>query len=95
MLNYDSVGSTSLKLNLVTKEMIVDRNDSDAPDKIKQFLNPLAGFKRFHKDYEVVLDSIVDNEYGIIRCYGYFTFTADYAEPAWVMLPKSTGFYAI
>lgn len=81
MLNCDSVGPSSLKLNLITRELIIDLNDSDVPpDKIKKFLNPLAGFKRFHKDYEVVLDSIIDEEYGTIRCYGYFSFTADYAD---------------
>lgn len=64
MLSYDSVGPSSVKLGLVTRELIVDLNDSDSPDKIKQFLNPLAGFRRFQNDYEEVLDSVVDEEYG-------------------------------
>lgn len=80
MLNYDSVGPTSVKLNLVTRELIVNLNDHDTPDKIRKFLNPIEGFERFQNSYEVVLDSVVNEEYGTIRCYCYFTFTADYAD---------------
>lgn len=69
MLSYDSVEPTSLKLSLVTREFIVDLNDSDAPEKIKQFLNPLKGFKRFQKDYAVDLDSIVDDNSSVKTNY--------------------------
>lgn len=80
MLNYDSIGPSSVKLNLVTRDLIVDLTDSDASDKIRKFLNPISGFKRFQNSYEVVLDSVVDEKYGTMRCYGYFTFTADYVD---------------
>lgn len=80
MLNCDSVEPTSVKLNLITRELVVDLNDSEAPEKIRQFLNPLTDFKRFHKDYAVDLDSIVDEEYETMICEGYFSFTVDYAD---------------
>lgn len=79
MLSYDSVGPTSLKLSLVTRELIVDLGAPNAPDKIKDFLGPLNGFKRFHQDYEEILDSIVTDEY-TLTCTGYYSFTADYAD---------------
>lgn len=92
MLKYDSVGPTSRKLSLVARELIFDFNDPDAPDKIKQFLSPLAGFKRFQNGHKTVLDSIVDEEYGTLRCYGYFTFTADYADTCLDNFPKINRF---
>lgn len=79
MLSYDSVGPTKLKLSLVSRELIVDLGDSQAADKIKALLNPLNGFKRFHQDYEEILDSIVDVEYPYAWT-GYYSFTADYAD---------------
>jgi len=80
MLSYDSVGSSSLRLSLVTRDIIVDLGDPKALDKIKNFLNPLNGFKRFQENYEEMLGSIVDEEYDTLRCYGYFSFTADYVD---------------
>lgn len=79
MLSYDSVGPSSLRLSLVTRDIIVDLGDPKALDKIKDFLSPLKGFKRFNQDYEETLDSIVDEEY-TLTCTGYYSFTADYAD---------------
>ncbi|MCM1520958.1 MAG: DUF3298 domain-containing protein [Lachnoclostridium sp.] len=80
MLSYDSVGPSSLKLSLVTRNLIVDLNDDKAVDKIKDFFNPLRGFRRFSKDYEEILDSIVDEEYGTMTCVGEFSFTVDFPD---------------
>ncbi len=79
MLSYDSVGPRKLKLILVSRELIVDMADPNAPDEIKAFLGPLKGFKRFHQDYEEILDSIGDEEHPL-TCTGYYSFTADYAD---------------
>lgn len=79
MLSFDSVGPSSLKLSLVTRELIVNLGEAKALEKIINFLNPLNGIKRFHQDYEETLDSIVDEEY-TLTCTGYYSFTADYAD---------------
>lgn len=80
MLQYDSVGSSQLKLSLVTRELTVDLGDKDVADKIRSFLNPIKGFKRFHKKYEECLDSVTDEEYGTWKYMGEFTFTVDYPD---------------
>lgn len=79
MLRYDSVGPTSLSLNLIANELTVDLEDPMASEKIKDFFRPIKGFKRFHQDYKEVLDTIEDAEYPY-TCTGYYTFTADYAD---------------
>ncbi|MCM1141562.1 MAG: RsiV family protein [Muribaculum sp.] len=79
MLSYDSVGPSSLRLSLITHDITVDLGDPKALEKIKNFLAPFDGFKRFHQDYEETLDSIVDEEY-TLKCTGYYSFTADYAD---------------
>lgn len=79
MLNYDSVGPSSLRLTLVTRDLVVDLGDPEAAEKIRNFLSPLNGFKRFQEDYEEEMDSIVTDEY-VSKCTGYYSFTADYAD---------------
>lgn len=79
MLCYDSVGPSSLKLSLITHEIVIDMGDPKAPDKIKEFLSPLEGIKRFHQDYEEVLDTVDVFDYPYL-CTGYYSFTADYAD---------------
>lgn len=81
MLKYDSVGPSTLKLSLATREFIVDLGDVDVLGKIKSFLNPIDEFMRFQKSYEECLDSVIVEDYGTMRCMGYFSFTADYADP--------------
>ncbi|MBD5267947.1 MAG: DUF3298 domain-containing protein [Bacteroides sp.] len=80
MLTYDSVGPTLLKLSLVTRELIVDLEDSDVINKIKNFMNPIDGFKRFSKCYEECLDSLYYEGYGYDEYMGNFSFEVDYAD---------------
>lgn len=80
MLSYDSVGPSTLKLSLVTRTITVDMGDSNASDKIKNFMNPISGFKRCQKSYEAVLDSFMTEKYGTFKCMGYFSACIDYAD---------------
>lgn len=80
MLTCDSVGPSTLRLNLVTRQLNVDLGCPDAADRIKAFLAPIDGFKRFQKKYKVCLDSVEDKEYGTLKCMGYFSIIADYAD---------------
>lgn len=80
MLSYDSVAPSTLRLNLVTRESIVDMGDPQASAKIREFMNPIQGFKRYQQDYEETLDSIETDEYGTIKCTGYFSVCIDFAD---------------
>jgi len=80
MLCCDSVGPSTLRLSLVTRQLIVDLGSPDAADKIREFLNPIDGFKRFQQEYEVCLDSLEDEEYGTMKCMGLVSIVADYAD---------------
>ncbi len=80
MLSCDSVEPSTLRLNLVTRQLIVDLVSPDVADKIKDFLNPVDGFKRFQRESEVCLDSIEDEEYGTMKCTGHVSIVADYAD---------------
>lgn len=77
MMTYDSVGPSTLKLSLVTRDLILDLGDPYAILKIKNFMQPLPGFKLFRKSYEQCLDSVVDEEYGAYNYMGSFTFLAE------------------
>lgn len=79
MLTCDSIGPSLLTLSLVTRQETIDMGDSDAPEKIREFMQPITGFKRFHKNYEEILDSFTD-EYGTFTCTGYFSSCIDYAD---------------
>lgn len=80
MLAFDSIGTSTLKLSLVTRNLVVDLRDSDASVKIKNFLQPINGFKRIQKSYEKCLDSIVEEEYDVLKHMGKFSFTVDYPD---------------
>lgn len=80
MLRYDSVGPSTLKLSLVTRELTIDLGDKDAADKIRTFLNPINGFHRFQLHYEECLDSVMDEEDRIWKYMGEFSFTTDYPD---------------
>ena len=80
MLQYDSVGPSTLKLSLVTRELTVDLGDSHVIGKIKNFMNPIDGFKRFNKRYEECLDSLYYEGYGFAEYMGGFSFEVDYAD---------------
>lgn len=80
MLRYDSVGPSTLKLSLITRELLVDLGDKDVADKILMFLNPINGFQRFQQNYEECLDSVTDEEYGTWKYMGEFSFTVDYPD---------------
>lgn len=80
ILKYDSVGPSSLRLTLAAREIVADLSDSNVERRIREFMSPLKGFKRFRKNYEVTLDSVVDKEYGVIKCMGLYSFVADYAD---------------
>lgn len=80
MLTYDSIGPARLKLGLITRNLIIDMGDPNAPDLIKHFLAPINGFQRFSKQYEVCIDSVFDEKYGLLKSLGYITFVIDYAD---------------
>ena len=80
MLRYDSVGPSTLKLSLITRELLVDLGDEDVADKIITFLNPINGFQRFQQNYAECLDSVTDEEYGTWKYLGEFSFTVDYPD---------------
>lgn len=80
MLSYDSVGPSLLRLSLVTRETIVDLGDSEAVDKIRRFMNPIVGVKRFKKRYEECLDSFYYEGYGYKEYIGGFSFEVDYPD---------------
>lgn len=80
MLTYDSVAPSKLRLSLVTRVLTVDLGDRDAAAKIKAFLEPIEGFARFRKSYMQCLDSVYDEEYGLIKSMGAFSFVADYPD---------------
>jgi len=80
MLRYDSVGPSTLKLSLVTRDLIVDFGDKNVADKIRAFLSPISGFRRFQHNYEECLDSMTDEEYGTHRYIGELSFTVDYPD---------------
>lgn len=80
MLTYDSVGPSLLKLSLVTREIIVDMDDSDVINKIENFMNPIEGFRRFSKRYEECLDSLYYEGYGYDEYMGGFSFEVDYPD---------------
>lgn len=92
MLQYDSVGPSKLKLSLVTRELTVDLGDADVADKIRMFMNPIKGFRRFQQDYEKCLDSVIDEEYGTLKYMGEFSFTVDYPDSAVVNAGKINRF---
>lgn len=77
MLQYDSVGPSALKLSLVTRELTIDLGDSNAIAKIKNFMNPIDGFRRFCKRYEECIDSIHCKEFGFDKYTGGFSFEVD------------------
>lgn len=85
MLRYDSVGPSTLKLSLVTRDLVIDIRDPDAAAKIKSFMKPIDGFKRFNKSYEKCLDTIVFEETSLferdtMKYMGKFNFTVDYPD---------------
>lgn len=85
MLRYDSVGPSTLKLSLVTRDLVIDLRDPDAAAKIKAFMQPVDGFKRFNKSYEKCLDTIVFEETSLferdtMKYMGKFIFTVDYPD---------------
>lgn len=85
MLRYDSVGPSTLKFSLVTRNLVIDLRDPDAAAKIKAFMQPIDGFKRFNKSYEKCLDTIVFEETSLferdtMKYMGKFNFTVDYPD---------------
>ena len=102
MLQYDSVGPSTLRLSLVTRELTVDLGDPDAAEKIKNFMNPIDGFRRFSKRFEECLDSQYYEGYGYHEYMGGFTFEVDYpdschesAEKINRFICELTGFFDI
>lgn len=92
MLKYDSVGPTTLKLSLITKDIIINLKDPEAPVKIRDFMHPVNGFSRFQKSYEQCLDSVTDEEYGTWKYMGEFSFTVDYPDSGMVDATKINHF---
>lgn len=80
MLTYDSIAPSTLQLNLITRKITVNLGSRYAARQIKKFLGPISGFKRFHKKYELCVDSVYDEDYGMLRTWGEITFSADYAD---------------
>lgn len=92
MLQIDSVGLSTLKLNLVTRELIVDLGEKDVADKIRIFLNPINGFHRFQERYEECLYSETDEEYGAWEYMGSFNCIIDYPDSSFVNARKINRF---
>ena len=92
MLQYDSVGPSTLKLSLVTRELIVDLGDSDAIKRIKNFMKPIDGFRRFSKRYEECLDSLYYEGYGFDEYMGSFFFEVDYPDSCYEDTEKINRF---
>lgn len=80
MLRYDSVGPSSLKFDLVTRQVTVDLRSPSSAQKLKRFMRPIDGFKRFHRKQTVCVDSADTEEYGKIRTIGEFSLVADYID---------------
>lgn len=79
MLSYDSIGPSTLRLDLVTRQIAVDLGCADAGERIKGFLDPIDGFKRFYRKYDECIDSTFYDDYGWEKKRGMFSFMADYA----------------
>lgn len=92
MLRYDSVGPSSLRLSLITRELLVDLGDKDVADKIIKFLNPINGFRRFQQNYEECFDSVADEKYGTWKYIGEFSFTVDYPDSSMANASKINRF---
>ena len=92
MLQYDSVGSSKLKLSLVTRELIVDFGDADVADKIRTFMNPIKGFHRFQQKYEECLDSATDEKGSTWKYMGEYSFIVDYPDNTKVNASKINRF---
>lgn len=80
MLSYDSIGSETLKLSPITKNLVVNLGDPAASAKIRDFMQPIDGFTRFQKTYEECLDSVVYEDDEVWKYMGDFTFTVDYPD---------------
>lgn len=80
MLSYDSIGLETLRLSLITKKLVVNLGDPAASAKIRDFMQPIEGFIRFQKTYEVCLDSVVYEDSEVWKYMGDFTFTVDYPD---------------
>lgn len=79
MLTYDSIGPTTLKLDLITRRITVDLGNSYAAEQIRNFLGPINGFKRFYKKYEECIDSTFYEDYGWEVRSGMCSLLVDYA----------------
>lgn len=78
-LRYDSVGPSTLRLSIITKEVTLDLGDPRFVEKARDLMKPLEGFRRFHKNYAECLGTVKD-EYGDpFKYMGQFSFVAYYA----------------
>lgn len=80
MLKCDSVAPATIKLSLITREVTVNLGSPDAPEVIKNFLNPIERFKRIEKVYEVYVDSAMTEELGNVDYNGYISVITDYLD---------------
>lgn len=80
MLQYKTVGPSTLKLSFVTRELTVDLGDADVVEKIQRFMEPIDGFKRFRKRYSESIDSIYYEDEGYYSFIGGFSFEVDYPD---------------
>lgn len=79
LLKTDSIAPATLKLNLYTRDLIVNMGDPTSADKIKRFLSPIDGFKRYTKKFDEALDTIITEDNEKIISTASFDFVLDYA----------------
>lgn len=92
MLTYDSVSPSSLKLSLVTREVVVDLGEAEVIDRIQRFMDPIDGFRRYVKRYEECLDTLYYEGYGYDEYMGGFSFEIDYPDSCNVNVGKINRF---
>lgn len=78
-LRYDSVGPSTLRLSIITKEATIDLGDPRFVEKARDLMKPLEGFRSFQKRYAECLGTVKDEHGDPSNYMGQFSFVAHYA----------------